>query len=395
MRQVIEDIVNLSCFNDVFMRLFSKDEEAARSIYDSLKATVEKTHAVLKKRWISEKSLTVAILAEIIKVQEHAKQYSKLLSDMRKAQEDIVVKANRVYEQFFEGVYDEMDVYFEAKKKAMIDDVVENVSWHTGMADTARKAGGIVNKAIKEINHISEKVLKKEVDLGEIDSRTYIERLLDKHLDKKQVIKDISEIFQKNAKKCIEKWSQEIKGTFPQIVDFEPKLLFKSINDIKSSSQLDNVQQVVLTGMGSAVVGTVSLAAGWHTLAYSLMNVFPPIAAFTAAAAVVTGILTKDKSVESYKKLAAESVNQFYREVILFIETVKINELGNRTFRSYIKDLFDKAAQQALEGYKRGMCISCNLTEDDYEALLHAFDKHLQLLYDALPEEVSEVLSVD
>ena len=357
MRQVIEDIVNLSCFNDVFMRLFSKDEEAARSIYDSLKATVEKTHAVLKKRWISEKSLTVAILAEIIKVQEHAKQYSKLLSDMRKAQEDIVVKANRVYEQFFEGVYDEMDVYFEAKKKAMIDDVVENVSWHTGMADTARKAGGIVNKAIKEINHISEKVLKKEVDLGEIDSRTYIERLLDKHLDKKQVIKDISEIFQKNAKKCIEKWSQEIKGTFPQIVDFEPKLLFKSINDIKSSSQLDNVQQVVLTGMGSAVVGTVSLAAGWHTLAYSLMNVFPPIAAFTAAAAVVTGILTKDKSVESYKKLAAESVNQFYREVILFIETVKINELGNRTFRSYIKDLFDKAAQQALEGYKRE-CVS-------------------------------------
>lgn len=188
MKQVIEDIVNLSCFNDVFPRLFSKDEEAARSIYDSLKATVDKTHAILKKRWISEKSLAMAILVEIIKVQEHAKQYLRLLSDMRKAREDIAAKANRVCEQFFEGIYDELDAYFENKKKAMMEEIVKDVSWHTSMADTARKAGSVVNKAIKEINHISQKVFKRELDLSEIDSRTYIEKLLDKHLNKEYVV---------------------------------------------------------------------------------------------------------------------------------------------------------------------------------------------------------------
>jgi len=395
MKQIIEDIVNLSCFNDVFPRLFSKDEEAARSIYDSLKATVDKTHAVLKKRWISEKSLAMAILVEIIKVQEHAKQYLRLLSDMRKAREDIAAKANRVCEQFFEGIYDELDAYFENKKKAMMEEIVKDVSWHTSMADTARKAGSVVNKAIKEINHISQKVFKRELDLSEIDSRTYIEKLLDKHLNKEYVVKDISEIFEDNAKRCIEKWSREIKGMFPKISDFDPDSLFNSVYDIKPSFQVNDVQQVTLMGMGSALVGTMSLAAGWHTLAYSLMNVFPPIAAFTAVAAVVTGILTKDKSIENYKKLAVESVNQFYRQVILLIEVVKINELGNRTFRSYIEDLFDEAIHKALEGYRKGMCISCNLAEEDYEELLHAFDRHLQLLYDALPEEVAEMLSVD
>lgn len=357
MRQVIDDIINLSSFNDVFLKLFSKAEDTAMNIYNSLKATVEKTHAVLREELISKKTLAVALLVEIINVQEHAKQYLKLLDDMRKAREDLMIKASCIYEQFFEGVYDELDRYFEKKKRAMIKDILEHVSWYTGVADTARKAGGVVRKVVKGANQISKNAFNKELNLGEIDSRTYIEKLLDKHLAKERVISDISKIFQRNAQRCMETWAREIKGIFPELADFDPTVLFESIKDIKPSFQVDGVQQVMLTGLGSATVGTLSLAAGWHTLAYSLMNVFPPIAAFTAAAAVINGILSKDKSVESYKKLAVESVHQFYREVILLIETVKINELGNRTFREYIKDLFEEAARRALEGYKKGEFI--------------------------------------
>lgn len=248
MRQVIDDIINLSSFNDVFLKLFSKAEDTAMNIYNSLKATVEKTHAVLREELISKKTLAVALLVEIINVQEHAKQYLKLLDDMRKAREDLMIKASCIYEQFFEGVYDELDRYFEKKKRAMIKDILEHVSWYTGVADTARKAGGVVRKVVKGANQISKNAFNKELNLGEIDSRTYIEKLLDKHLAKGRVISDISKIFQRNAQRCMETWAREIKGIFPELADFDPTVLFESIKDIKPSFQVDGVQQVMLKG---------------------------------------------------------------------------------------------------------------------------------------------------
>lgn len=64
-------------------------------------------------------------------------------------------------------------------------------------------------------------------------------------------------------------------------------------------------------GIGSAVVGTVGLAAGWHTITYAILNAFPPMAIFALAMTAVTGVVTKDKTVQNRIKEIDEAINQY------------------------------------------------------------------------------------
>src|SRR5262249_44050293 len=83
-------------------------------------------------------------------------------------------------------------------------------------------------------------------------------------------------------------------------------------SDIVSLSggfELGRAEQTLAVGLGGALAGTLSFAAGWHVLAYAMAHVFYPVALLAAAASVGVAVLDQDRALERRRERIRDAVN--------------------------------------------------------------------------------------
>lgn len=376
----LDNIIQLKAFDNVFSKLFNIDPSSAKNIYDTLNATVKETHGILANKNITKAEKEVALLREINNIQALLNQYLYAINNISNKKGELLRAAGRINEAFFDNIFNRLDLYFENINKEMAEEIEKKMTWLTGMKDVLKKSNTIVNKASDGINSLSRKVNNKELINKEFDDNSFMEKLLEKYLNKDQVQNHITCVLEDCIDLYKEEWKLSIQEMMTDLEDIKAFVL--PGQKVKIGFNLGSSEQVVFMGLGSALAGTLGLAAGWHTLAYAMINVFPPIAAFALAAGAVTGILTKEKSVENNKKQASEAVNDYYRYIIISIEKTEYKELGNTTFRKYITACSYEIIKSSILDYEKA--VLGNLSVENYKELQTAFQNHLLMLNEEL-----------
>lgn len=386
-QNLLEKITTLSSFSPVFKDLKKIDKNKAEEMETALKRCLEDIHVQIHNSKEDINNLKYLLYKESVELKAHSSSYLSY-SEMMAMRENALWKfAFNLTEQFFDIVADALDDYFKTKAEIMNKELETDSSWYSGIRDSTKKAGSILNISKKLLKEGFETVGLKEVinDKELIDTQSIVEKLLDHHLSSKLVIKDITKIMKQANKRYKDSWEKEIKSQAPDLSKLKAftSTYGKKI-EMNIGFELGAAEQTLAVGISGAIVGTIGLAAGWHTLTYALLHVFPPLAVFAILGTVVVGVFTKEKALENRKKQIQEAVKQYHRHFLLLIEVEKLKELNNRTLREAMIEQNKNIIQETVKQW--GKAISGNLTIEHYRLLISAFTKHLMLIDDCLQE---------
>jgi hypothetical protein len=384
---LLEKITSSSAFSPIFDELRKIDAEKCEEIEKALKHCVSDIHNQIHTSTEDTTNIKYLLYRESVELKAHSSSYLTY-SEMMAMRENALWKfAFDLTEQFFDIVADGLDNYFDAKVTIMNKELETDASWYSGIRDTTKKMGAVVNISKKLLKEGLEKAgVKKGIDDEElIDTQSIVEKLLDTHLSPKLVSKDIAKIMKQANKQYQKTWEKEIKTQSPDLCKLKAfTSRYGKKVDMNAGFELGAAEQTLAVGISGAVVGTIGLAAGWHTLTYAMLYVFPPLAIFAILGTVVMGVITKDKALENRKKQIQEAVKQYHRHFLLLIEVEKLKELNNKTLREAMIEQSKNIIQETVKQW--GKAISGNLTVDHYRLLISAFTKHLMLIDDCLQE---------
>lgn len=383
--RILEPIVKLDAFQDTFRQLKRIDESLTINIEQSLKAAIDKFHIVLTDPKSHTQQKLVVLLQEQITIQAKASQYLNICEQMTLREKHLWQYVPESVESFFDRLYEKMDVYFLSKEKSMCKEIEKDGEWYTGIRDTAKKAGSVVNWVVKKANEASKDLTGSKLSQHDavIDDRTVVERVMERHLKPEQVGKEISVLMSQAGELYQEDWKTHIQSQVPDIKRLSAFNLAKQANDsIHIDFKMGVSEQAFMVGMGSAVVGTLGLAAGWHTITYALINVFPPIAIFAVAATVLLGVLTKQHAIEQRKKQVREAVKQYQRYFMMQFNVVPLPNVNGMTLRKYMIHVSEKIVKQTLAQWEKGLLGQFKM--EHYRLLVSAFSKHLLMIQEAI-----------
>ncbi|MBM4141668.1 MAG: hypothetical protein FJ242_09360 [Nitrospira sp.] len=382
---LLEKITTLSSFSEVFSELKKVDQKKGDEIKKALNECVKDIHLQIQNSKGDFKNLKYLLYKESVEVKAHSSSYLSY-SEMMAVRENALWKfAFNLTEQFFDIISNALDDYFRAKAEIINQELEQDATWYSGLRDTTKKMGSILNISKKLVKEGLETVgLSMVMDDKElVDTHGIVEKLLDKHLSPKEVSKDIAKIMKKAHKQYKGSWEKEIKIQAPDLSKIKAfASMYGKKLPISIGFELGAAEQTFAVGISGAIAGTIGLAAGWHTLTYALLHVFPPVAIFAILGTVVVAVLTKDKALEKRKTHVKEAVKQYHRHFLLQIEVEKLQQLNNKTLREAMIEQSKNIVQETVKQW--GQAISGNLTVDHYRLLVAAFTKHLILIDDCL-----------
>jgi hypothetical protein len=384
-------ITNFSAFKEVFEQMSLLDPERMNNISLSLFNSVKEYHGILNNHEKTLHEKKAALLQEQIAIQAQASKYLTISEEISQKEAQLWKTLPEITDLFFDTLFDKLDVYFATKLTKMYKEIDKNSEWYTGIVDTAKKSGSLINFVMKKANEVNRdvngKTLTNKNDL--IDERSMVEKIMEKHLNSDNVSKDMTNLLEATGEVYQKKWEQEIKAQSPNLDRISAFSLAQNANDsIILDFKIGTAEQTFMVGIGSAVVGTLGLAAGWHTITYALMNVFPPIAFFTVLATVFIGVVTKDKAIQQRKKQIQEAVKQYQRHFMMQFDVVPLSHLNNQTLRKHINHSSEKIVEQTIEQWEKQ--ILGNLKMEHYRLIVSSFSRHLLLIQDAI-EDLEEV----
>ncbi|RDU37044.1 hypothetical protein DRW41_10170 [Neobacillus piezotolerans] len=381
------EILSLKAFEQTFKELKEVNPEVGNNIEASLRASVAESHQLIEQA-NSIPELHLALLKEQTTIQAQNSQYLSITDEINQKKIVLLEFKPKVYHEFMDEVESEIGRYFSRKAQVISAEIKTDGSWYSGLRDSAKKGGGsLINATIKGINTVTKEFNKKEIfsDDIKVDSQTIVERLLAKHLDNKEVSKDIGEIFTRASKSYEKKWSEKIMASRPNLKRLSAfSLAHSSISALKLNFQLGATEQVLATSIGAAIIGVASLAAGWHTLTYAMLTVFPPLAVFAAIVTIATGILTKEKAIEKRQAEAKEAINRYYQYFIQQLYTYKMPSLGYRSISLYMEEVGENIVAAALKEWEKGYFE--NISLEHFRSLNQAFVTHLMYVNEAIDE---------
>ena len=289
----------------------------------------------------------------------------------------------------------------------MIVEVDQDATWYSGLRDTAKKSGlvvkeglGLLRKAseyvrervLTDYGKSSQAVLRAGAELSEemlaraegaVDTRDTVQRAVERHLAPDVIGHDVEAILSEAGKRYEAAWTEQIKAQSPDLAGLKSFACRTSeIAPVAAGFELGRAEQTLAVGLGGALAGTFSLAAGWHVLAYAMAHVFYPVALLAAAASVGVAVLDKDRALERRREKIRDAVNQSHRNLLVELETGKFEELGRQTLRQWLMARSKDVVTGTVSGWERA--ISGDLTGDHYRKLGAACTAHLQLIGDAI-----------
>jgi hypothetical protein len=382
-----EEIVHLKVFQFIFDEIKTVDPRMGDNIQKALESAVKESHNLLSKA-SSKEELQLALIKEQIFIQAQSSQYLNISDEVTQKKNKLLEFKPKVYHEFMQEVENKVSKLMQDKKQIMGKAIEEDGSWYSGLRDSAKKSGGLlVNATIKGINTISKEFKGKQIFDKEniVDSQTIVEVLLEKYLSSENVAKQISDILSEASKSYEQKWIEQIALNVPSINRLSAFSLANSAkNNLKVDFQFGTTEQVLTMGLGSAVVGAVGLAMGWHTMTYAMLNVFPPVALFAAVATVVVGVATKEKAIQKRKKDIDDAVNQYHQYFLLQLYSLKLPSLDNKCTSVYMEEMGQKIVEEAVNQWEKNYFGELKINH--FRKLNQAFVKHLMYVNEAIDE---------
>ncbi len=305
-------------------------------------------------------------------------------------------------ERFFRDLFDALDEYFGVKTEAALAQLEADARWYSGLRDTAKQSGVLVNKGFEwlgrgagyarkrldEANDPRTAPLKTALDIarellrsGEnvIDTRDIVRRALDTQLAPADVADYVARIVAAAATRYEEAWVAEIKAQTPDLASLSAFRSVASPGFTPSAAvAIGPAEGFLAVGLGSALAGTFSLAAGWHTLAYAMVHVFYPVAILVAMATVGVAILDQERSLERRRSKVRDAVNAYHRQLLLTLDAGQFAELGGRSLRQWLADQTKALVIATVQRWQQA--ISGRLTTEHYRKLGTACEVHLRLI---------------
>jgi len=381
----LEKIIKLDSFNEVFLELKKIDSGKTKEIEVSLKNCINDIHSKLEKNNRDMANLRYLLYRESVELKAYVSSYLTYSEMMATRENTLWQFAFDLTEQFFELIANALADYFDEKLKIMISELEKNYKWHSGLKDSGKKVASIVNLSKKLVKKGFDKIGYDILDDREIvDTKSLVEYILNSHLHIDLVSKDIGRIMEEASNRYKSRWEQEIKTQSP---DLNKLRAFSSHNNnlgINIGFEFGMAEQTFVIGISSAIVGTIGLAAGWHTLTYALLNVFPPIAVFAALGTLIVAVLTKDKALDNRKKQIKEAVKQYHKQFLLQIEVERIEELGNKNLREAMNEQSKQIIKETVRQWSKA--ISGKLNVEHYRMIISGFEKHLALIDECIKE---------
>lgn len=382
-----EEILRLKAFDLILREIIEEDQKMGENIKVALESAVQESHSLIKKAKNKEE-LHLALIKEQICIQAQSSQYLNISDEMTQKKNQLLEYKPKAYNLFMNEVESNVRRLMTEKTAIMCKAIEEDGTWYSGLRDSAKKSGGtIVNATVKGLNRLSKEFQGKKVIETEdvLDANTIVESLLEKYLKNEDVGKQISDILAKATKNYEKNWINQIALNIPSINRFSAFSITNSAKEsIKIDFQYGAAEQVLAMGLGSAVIGAVGLAAGWHTMTYAMLNVFPPVAIFAAAATIVVGVVTKEKAIQKRQKEIKDAVNQYLQYFLLQLYILPLSSLNNKSTSVYMEGMGQKIVEEAVKQWEKN--YFGNLKVEHFRKLNQAFVKHLMYINEALDE---------
>jgi hypothetical protein len=319
--------------------------------------------------------LLYLLLKERINTQALMESYSRHSELLYTKEKNLWKFAIDSADSFIDEVTDQLSVFFEDMKVIILSELQDKYHWYSSFDDSIKKAGKLVNSSMNIISHGLEKIGKDVISAEKhIHTNSIVEDLFEKHFDKKLVEKVLGSIFEKAYNNFCKRWQKEIQIQSPQITMLDSHLKSDFLG-LENCPVVDTPEKVLAIGFSGALIGTFALASGWHTLAYSMANVFPPIAIFTVITSLAAAKMGKKKALQDRKKIIVETINKMHKHYLLQIEIHKFEELDNLTLRETINNKSKTVIEETVKQWNIAICG--NLISEHYKEIISAFKLHL------------------
>ncbi|MCJ7987946.1 hypothetical protein MUB16_35440 [Priestia sp. OVL9] len=197
------EILDLQSFLPIFNEIKEKNPDMGANIEHSLKAAVKESHNLLKNAQ-SRDQAHLALIKEQMYIQAQSSQYLSITDEITQKKNALLEFKPKVYHEFMDEIESIIREYFKEKSENICKEIEEDGAWYSGLRDSAKKGGGsLLNVAMDGINGVSKGISKKKLfnENHMLDSKTIVEKLLEKHLDNKEISYDISNMFTAATKK--------------------------------------------------------------------------------------------------------------------------------------------------------------------------------------------------
>ncbi|MBP1154009.1 MULTISPECIES: hypothetical protein [unclassified Paenibacillus] len=386
MNSLLTKIVQYEAFQKVHTDLSAVSEETINNIMTSFKRALQENRSAIAGSK-NKDQLRIALMQEQLIVQAQASQYLSITDEFTERHKNLWKFNSKAPEIFFETAYDQLASYFQSKKNLMHRKLEADSSWYSGIKDSAKKMGSLVNMAVKGANQLSEKLGGQKLTANEnvVDDKSIVEALMETYLHPNDVSLDIGRMLGQCNKVYEEAWKKELTAQQPDLERIIPHMLVhKARGNVDLQFNVGATEQILMVSIGTTVASVLALAAGWHTLTWAILNVFPPMAIFVAALTMVTGFLTKESALKQRKKQIDDSVNQYYHYFLTYLDVIKLKELGNRSLREHIVEAGESIIGKTVAQWETALLGG--LTIDHYRQLNAAFSRHLLYTQEALDQ---------
>jgi len=374
----IKDILSFQPFVDILDRIKNVDKETAGNFEVSLKKRLENTCEVLADKNKSKKDKLLAIKTAKLELHALSAPYLRISEQLTKQKQFFDRTAMQTSNDFLDFVYNSIDDYFETIYLKIETELENNSSMFTGIKDSWKKTGA------KGINICSSKFKEilgyKEAEKKLLDDQTLLEKTLENICSSEEIQKKVTNVFQEAAVNYEKTWKKRVAEYHQKVKQFDSQLakLSQDAISLKPEFSLGLAEQTLATAFGATLVGTLSLAAGWHTLAYALSNVFLPIAIFAALLTLFVAWWKENDALQKRIDQVKKLLNTYHAQIILFIDTHPLEEHQNKSIR---KLLIVQSFEMAKKLNKQWREVRYGLlTESHYEEIITAITSYLQLL---------------
>ncbi|MFD0051458.1 hypothetical protein ACFVHQ_19405 [Actinomycetes bacterium NPDC127524] len=382
---ITQQIISLKSFQDAFNQMKAEDREMALNISNSLHKSVESFHKVLSDSSSTVAEKKVALLQEQITIQAQASRYLNISEEMAIREKNLLQYIPISTQLFFDDLFDKLDKYFYEKRVVMDREIEQDGEWYSGIRDSAKKTGTILNWAVKKANDAAVDLRGSKIISNDklIDERSIVEKIMEKHLSPEKVGNEVTALLNEASKSFQSNWDKMIKSQVPRMNRLSAfSLAQQANNNLSIDLKMGATEQTLMIGIGSAVAGSIGLAMGWHTITYALLNVFPPVAIFAVVASIAVGFATKNEAVKKRKEQVTSATKQYQQQFLTQFNVTPLKELNNLTLQKHMIMISQKIVADTIQKWENN--LFGNLQTEHYRVLVNAFTKHLLLIQEEL-----------
>ncbi|MCX7848495.1 MAG: hypothetical protein N2595_10770, partial [bacterium] len=372
-------------FDDILATIRRADKATAKNISSALGRQLGKLYAIIADTTAPAHERLLASKEARLRLLELQHHYEGIKMQMRHQHVYFMQTAAEAASAFLDTVYNEMDAYFEQVYNQVEEVLRRDSTWATGLVDMLKKTGGkginyawkmarrvlarstskdTVNVAGNLLAHVTGERAKRAAEILErtvgsvhewmerrgeraMEERTLLEKALERVCSQEEITAHLKDIFAHAARACEEVWNRRVKAYYEE-VRVDPAVAGTLTGGLRAQPEftLGAAEHTLAASLGATIFGTAALAAGWHTLAYAMVNVFWPLSVFVAVVTVGVAIRTKERAINKRIAQARKVLKMYHDQLVKYMDTEQLPEYGGKTLRQAISDANQDAARE-------------------------------------------------